>query len=283
MTPTETAPRPRREHFFRPGAGARRGGGGSVEDAARRLRDVLRSEVLTGAFPDGLLPGETELMLKHDARRATVRGALIMLRDEGVVERVQGIGTFAVRERYVTRMAELHGESSSDGISPQIRSRVLDRTVAPAPDFVARKLALTPGELVLRLEYIALLEGEPLGLATNYVAYPQAEAIAVTPFKGDWYTLLHDAGVSFGGTEWVLSAINADSVVAHHLRVEPGTALMLGEEMIQDEHEAPFDFAVCYVRTDRYAFSSSSWSIGSRDDGGRLVSSPDRPVGSLRS
>jgi GntR family transcriptional regulator len=242
----------------------------SVENVARRLRDILRSEIFSGAFPGGVLPREAELMLHHDARRAAVRRALAMLRDEGVVERVQGLGTFAVRERYIADMEELHAETSG-ALNPQVRSRVVDRSFVPAPDFVARKLSLSAGERVLRLEYVALVNREPVGLATNYVAFPEAEAVAETSFLGDWYTLLADAGVRIGGTEWVLSSVNADEIVADYLEVAPGTAVTLGEEMIWDESDRPYDFAVVYLRTDRYAFSSKSWSIGARDGRSRLA------------
>lgn len=279
MPAPQTAHAPDHARFVRPPRAGRRARAGSVDDAARRLRDVLRNEVLGGAFPDGLLPREPELMLRYEARRAVVRGALAMLRDEGIVERVQGIGTFAVREeRYVTWIEELHGESESDGVIPQARARVLDRSFAAAPEPVARKLQLTPGDTVLRLEYLALIDGEPFALATNYVAFPEAEALARTQFQHDWYTLLHDANVSFAETEWVLCAINADASVAGHLAVAPGTAVMLAEQLIWDDGGRPYDFAVCYVRSDRYAFASSSWSIGARSGRAPLVSSPVRGV-----
>lgn len=243
---------------------ARRGDG-----SARRLRDVLRTNVLSGVYPDGLLPAENELMLTHSASRSTVREALSMLRSEGVVERVQGIGTFSVARRYVAAIAELHGDG--DGPADGVRPHVLDRSVVPAPDGVARKLQLSIGTPVLRLEYVAYLEREPICLATNYAAFPEAEAMMSAPFVADWYTMMDAANVPMGGSEWVMSCLNADAAVARLLDVAPGTALMLGEELIWDADGRPFDFAVCYIRTDRYVFSSQAWTVGSRDGRRALV------------
>jgi GntR family transcriptional regulator len=249
---------------------ARRGGG---DGTARRLRDVLRTNVLGGVYPDGLLPAENELVLTHAASRSAVRDALTMLRDEGVVERVQGIGTFSVARRYVAAIGELHGDT--DGDRPvgggRIRASVLDRSVIPAPDGVARKLGLPVGEAVLRLEYVAFLDGEPMCLATNYAAFPEADAMLSAPLTSDWYTMMQQAGVPMGGSEWVMSCLNADASVAGLLGVAPGTALLLGEELIWDDDGRPFDFAVCYIRTDRYVFSSQSWTVGSRDGSRALV------------
>lgn len=244
----------------------------STENIARRLRDVLRSEILSGAFAGGLLPRESELMLRYDARRAAVRQALALLRDEGVVERVQGLGTFAVRDRHIFGLAEFHADTPEGStLTFHVRPIVLDRSFVRAPDFVAGRLDLETGEHVLRLEYVGLVNREPIALCTNYVALPEAEAVAAAPFNADWYTLLSDAGATVGGTEWVLCSVNADEVVAGHLDITPGTAVTLGEEMVWDADERPYNFAVVYMRTDRYAFSSTSWSIGSRSGSPPLV------------
>lgn len=78
-----------------------------------RARPTPSHAPLSGAYPDGVLPSEgaLTLMFTHGTRRATIREALALLRAEGVVERVQGIGTFAIGERDVARIGELHGET----------------------------------------------------------------------------------------------------------------------------------------------------------------------------
>jgi GntR family transcriptional regulator len=244
----------------------RGGGRARTPDEARRLRDILRSNVFAGAYPEGLLPPESALMLTHAAPRAAVREALTMLRDEGVVERVQGIGTFVVAERHIGSMDERHSTGPADGqrLLYRTRAEVLDCSVVPAPDAVALHLGLDRGARVLRLEYLSHLGGDPIGVATNYVAFPEAEAIADAPFHHDWYTMLKDAGVGQGGSEWVMSAVNADPTVAGLLQVRAGAALMAGEELIWDLDGRPFDFAIAYVRTDRLAFHSREWTVRSR-------------------
>jgi GntR family transcriptional regulator len=240
-----------------------------TESQARRLRDVLRANVFAGVYPGGLLPAEGELMLTHAAPRAAVREALAMLRREGVVERVQGVGTFSVAERYVGTMDELHGaeDTPRDRVLRRTRAEVLDRTVIPAPDAVARRLRIDHGAPVLRLEYIGYLDSDPIGMATNYAAFPEATALAEATFHGDWYTLMEEAGIRQGGSEWVIGAVNADAIVARHLGVAPGTALMLGEALIWDMDGRPFDVAICYTRTDRFVFSSQAWTVRPRAGG----------------
>lgn len=239
----------------------RRRAGRSARDdgAARRLRDVLRENTLAGMYPDGLLPGEGELMVSHGAARAVVREALAMLCEERVVQRVRGIGTFAICEhRYAITLAEMHGDVGDDAESRRARPQVLTSAVVPAPDAVAFKLGLRPGEPVLLLEYLGWVDGVVVWLASNYVRFPEAEALLATPFTTEWYGLLSRAGLTLGGSKWFLSAVAADASVGRVLDVEPGTPVMLAQELIWDDAGRIYDFAICYFRSDRHTFVSSA-------------------------
>lgn len=245
---------------------------GRADGAARRLRDLLRNNVAGGVYADGLLPSESQLMITHGAPRAAVREALSMLREEGLVERVQGIGTFAVHDtRYISTIEELHGEYRDDTALLRARPEILDRSVIAAPDAVARKLRIDRGAPVLRLEYLAFVDGLPLGLATNYVTFPEAEALMETPFETEWYALLDAAGLVLGGSEWLLSATCTDASVAALLDVTPGSAVMLAEELIWDDDGRVYDFAICYIRTDRHVYLSRAGTFAPREGSETMV------------
>jgi GntR family transcriptional regulator len=54
------------------------------------VADILRRQVLQGAFPDGLLPSEASLAQAFGASRNAIRDAFGILRAEGLLVRVQG-------------------------------------------------------------------------------------------------------------------------------------------------------------------------------------------------
>ena len=65
----------------------------------RQLANSLRERILGGTLPSGAsLPTEFELSAAYGVSRGTVRQALSLLSDEGLIERVPGRGTF-VRQR----------------------------------------------------------------------------------------------------------------------------------------------------------------------------------------
>ncbi|MER6049480.1 GntR family transcriptional regulator [Streptomyces sp. NPDC001793] len=85
------------------------GDGATRADRARRVAHVLRGQVLRGAFPGGVLPDEGALVAEFGTSRNTVREALGLLRDEGLVERRRGVGTVIVGRTYEHPLGELSG------------------------------------------------------------------------------------------------------------------------------------------------------------------------------
>lgn len=64
----------------------------------RQLTDILRAQIQSGALPPGrIIPSETTLMQEHGLARGTVRKAIDVLVDEGLVNRVQGRGSFVTK------------------------------------------------------------------------------------------------------------------------------------------------------------------------------------------
>ena len=61
----------------------------------RQLTSDFRSRILDGRLPAGTrLPADNDLAAEYQLSRDTVRQALALLADEGLIERVQGRGTF---------------------------------------------------------------------------------------------------------------------------------------------------------------------------------------------
>lgn len=251
----------------RAGEGYRRGPARAHD--VRRMRDLLRFAVLRGGYPGGQLPSESELMAAHGASRATVREAFALLRADGIIERRQGIGTHVVTLPENTRLAEVHGvvAPGPQGVigSGRTRPRVLDRSVIPGPPTVTERLGVAPGTRCLRLEYVALLDEEPAGLATNYVLFPEAGKLLDCPFVSDWYVLMADAGVEFSQSEFVIGCELADPGVAAELAVGEGSPVITMEQTITDLDGRPFDLAFIYTLGRRFRYISRA-SRGADDD-----------------
>lgn len=235
-----------------------RGRRDSRSQAPRWLRDELRAEVLSGGFSGGLLPTEADLMRIYAVPRAAVRSALDLLRREGLIERIQGTGTLAVAQKRAARLLEYHGVVGDTAtILNGASNRVLAMEVMPMPRIVAQHLDEAPGTDCLLLEYIGYVYGESLGIYSNYLRFPEAQAVADTVFATHFYRLLEDAGLEIGETDFRIEALVADELVASLLDIDTGTPLIGMEQVIRDLSGRPYDYAVLRSRGDRVSLISS--------------------------
>lgn len=130
-------------------------------DQARQLADLLRRQLLTDGFPDGTLPHESSLATDYRASRNTVRQALDLLRAEGLVERLPGVGTVVVAQKYPHGLDRLMGLAETLHEHGHVTNEV--RTMGPvaAPAPVADRLHVPPGTDVLYIERLRRLGGLP--------------------------------------------------------------------------------------------------------------------------
>src|SRR5207302_7042449 len=135
---------------------------------ARRIRDVLRARILTGAYGADPLPSEARLAAEFGASRNVVRDVLTLLRSEGLVERIPGAGTFVVSSKAVQGLDRLRGLAETF-VTGCVVNQVLLAEMVPATPIVAERLMLAPGAAVVALERVRLLDGQPLSLDASYL------------------------------------------------------------------------------------------------------------------
>lgn len=130
-------------------------------DRARQLADLLRRQLLTDGFGSGTLPHESLLATDYRTSRNTVREALDLLRSEGLVDRLPGVGTVVVARKYPHGLDRLMGLAETLHEHGRVTNEV--RTVGPvsAPAPVADRLHLPPGADVLYIERLRRLNGLP--------------------------------------------------------------------------------------------------------------------------
>lgn len=131
----------------------------------QQIAEALRRRVDAGEFAAGrMLPSESELSAEFDASRVTVRRALEMLRDEGLVDARQGFGWFVpgdpVRQP-LGRLATIEEQMEASGVVSQ--RRILEFAFERAPKEVAKVLGT---QQVLRVKRINMADGEPFAIVT---------------------------------------------------------------------------------------------------------------------
>ena len=131
----------------------------------QQIADQVRHRVSAGEFTPGrLLPSEAELSQTYGASRVTVRRALEVLRDEGLVDSRQGFGWFVSADPVRQSLGRL-GTIESQLLAEGVRSerRILDFRFLAAPTRVRELLG---SDTVLRVRRLNLADDEPFALVT---------------------------------------------------------------------------------------------------------------------
>jgi GntR family histidine utilization transcriptional repressor len=136
-----------------------------------RVKQFLKRELAQGRWPPGaLMPSEADLVAKFGVSRMTVNRALRELQSEGLVQRTQGVGTFAAplhRVSSTLTIRDLHEEIVSRGHAH--RADVHLAREEPAGEALAGRLGLAPGAPVFHTLIVHHENGVPLQCEDRYV------------------------------------------------------------------------------------------------------------------
>lgn len=229
-----------------------------VATTAAAVRDLLRTQVLQGRYDDRPLPDELALQRLHGTSRGAVRAALELLRDEGLIQRHQGSGTFVAALKATHRSDRLHALQTS-GTGERITHEGLGCEVLPAPDVVAELLDLPAGHPLVRLDRRTVSGPEVVGVWTTYLAVEHGAPLTTgaVDLRGDYYDVLEQlVGEPIGYATMSTEAVAADPVVAEALTVPVGAPLLRMERVVHLADGRPVDFGVGRLRGDRVRLSN---------------------------
>jgi GntR family transcriptional regulator len=129
----------------------------------QEIADELRQR-LADAPVGSVLPSESEMSAQFGASRVTIRRALELLRDDGLIAARQGFGWYIAGEPVRQSLEKLGTiESQIVGFGKISERRVAEFAFEDAPERVRKLLGVTQ---VLRVKRVNLADGEPFAVVT---------------------------------------------------------------------------------------------------------------------
>ena len=136
-----------------------------------RVKQHLLAGLASGRWPPGaLMPSEAELVATFGVSRMTVNRALRELQSEGLVDRTQGVGTFAAQLHKVSSqltIRDLHEEIEARGHQHHAVVHLQRKEVARSA--LAEQLGVKPGSDVFHTLIVHFENGVPLQCEDRYV------------------------------------------------------------------------------------------------------------------
>lgn len=129
----------------------------------QRLSDQLALDIAQNRLrPGEAIPTEAELSARYKVALGTVRKALDRLVSKGLIERIQGSGSFVRRPDFATAFVRFIRYFGSAGDRRMPKSRILSRVALVGPREVTDALRLEGSARVIQLRRLRVHDGLPV-------------------------------------------------------------------------------------------------------------------------
>ena len=140
------------------------------------IAEDIQSKILSGLYkPDEKLPQETELCRRYDASRITIRQAMELLVNRGLITKRRGSGTFVKavsggsgNHESFARSQQFGGFTRTEE-GRQITSHIHEFMLIPASTDIAGRLQLSEGAFVCYICRTRLADGKPHVVEYTYM------------------------------------------------------------------------------------------------------------------
>lgn len=256
------------------GLSARTGGGRRDrrphEPAYLRIADEITGQIGTGFYRAGdQLPTEPQLRARYGVSPMTVRRAINILLDRGLVSTTQGKGTF-VRSpdmgEAIFRLQEITDLWMDDA---SVAVLLLEARIRSADPQVAAVLHLSPGDSIVFLRRVIQRKGQPLIYQLEHVVYdehrPLVEAaLQVTSLEGLFRAPQVEGML---GGRLTIQAVSLDAEAAAVLRVPEGAPAFCVESLFSDSNGRPVSWGRFLCRADQFRLTSYLGAAPARIEG----------------
>jgi len=195
----------------------------------QRVKQHVKEGLARGAWPAGTaLPSEAELVAQFGVSRMTVNRALRELQTEGLIQRVQGVGSFAAPLHKVAstlRLRDVHEEIEARGHHHMVR--VVSQGAEPAPPAVAEPLGVPAGSTVFHVVLLHHENGIPLQVEDRWVNPALVPDFLANDFSQTTPTQVLFARTVLHAAQYAIEALPAGRAEAALLGMEPGAPCLV--------------------------------------------------------
>lgn len=220
----------------------------------RQIALILRERIGAVWRPGEELPSEGALAVEFRVNRNTLRRAIGLLVDEGLLERRRGIKLRVARLPSLERPKLEADPTQLFRMRPGTEFKVLAFDTLPLPTDAAALLGLEPGTEACRIDRLLTAGSEVLAYLVVHVPVDIGAKLRKFDLRHHTVTALLYAnlGIHTRRIQQTIEATLADATIATALGMAPGAAALRCGYVITDALDRPVQAATYFYAGDRF-------------------------------
>ena len=202
----------------------------------QQIKALLLDSLQSGEWrPGAPIPSEIELAARYEVSQGTVRKAVDELATENLLIRHQGKGTFVASHHSEAWQYRFFSLMPDSGKKAPLKSHFLACKAIKSPSKIAQLLKLPASEQVIQIDRVQSLGGHVA--VFEQIWLPKARFRGMTldrleSWPGPLYAFYEsEFATHMVRAEEKIKAIAAEAAIANHLKLEPGSPLLLVERL----------------------------------------------------
>lgn len=227
-----------------------------------QVEEEIRALIDGRLGPGDRLPSEQELAATLGVSRSTLREALRILENEGIIRRKHGVGSFVQRrvspiQGGIEELASISQLIRSLGMEPgtsslEIREEALDQQLAA-------RLQAPSGARALTFDRVRTANGEPVvyGLdrvLAEFLPDPPSSEDFISHYCGSVFALLEANSIRIEYVKADIRPVVAGRLTARRLGLSRSRPLLLLEQVHYDAGHTPIVYGEDYFHPDYFHF-----------------------------
>ncbi|KRM10227.1 GntR family transcriptional regulator [Paucilactobacillus suebicus] len=165
----------------------------------REVMHDLKNRIFNNQFDNKKLPDERSLSESYGVSRSSIKRALNVLAQQGIIFKKRGSGTF-INPLYLKNQSLFQYEGTNlgvtdsfnlDGQHPSVK--LLDYQVVPANSDLQQDLFLNENDFVYQIKRLRLLDDKPIIIETGYIPIKVAPELTPSIVQGSIFNYLEDS------------------------------------------------------------------------------------------
>lgn len=225
----------------------------------QQLADFIQGIIETNEYNFGAkIPSEREFSEIFKISRMTVRKAIDLLIEKGLLVRIQGKGTFVSKPKIDSPIDTIQSMKSfiqESGLIPS--NKVLIAQKEKAGIKYSKIFHINPDDDIFLLFRLRLGNGEPIALEYTYIPYQLIPNIESYDFEQcSLYELYEEQGISFASDCQHLEIVKVCSPQSTLLKLAEDSAVFMLLDTVTDTTGQVIEYTRSYVGENTFTFSS---------------------------